>query len=168
MALICPVCRHENEPGTVYCAQCNAPLPQDDHTPIVNARDLIDQVKAHQRTTEGLGLYGAPATVTLYVEDDESPLRVSLLHETTLGRKGPPGEPGPDVDLSPYDALDKGVSRIHAIIQNHGNILTLTDLGSTNGTSLNGERLNPQKPRIIKSRDEIRLGRLVMRIEFEE
>ncbi len=167
MTFVCPTCRHENELGTIYCTECGTPLSYDDHTPIVGARELVDRVREYQRVTEGLGLYGAPSVVTLHIEDSP-PLRVALRGQTTLGRQGPPDERGPDIDLSTYDALDKGVSRVHAVIQNHGNILTLTDLGSTNGTALNGERLNPQKPRIIKSNDEIRLGRLVMRIEFDE
>ena len=167
MKLICAVCGFENQPGTLYCVKCNAQMPTDDHTPIIGARELVEQVRNHQHKTGTLGLYGAPTTVTLHIEDRE-PLRVTLSRKTTLGRQGPPDEQGPDINLTPYDALDKGVSRIHAVIQNHGNILTLTDMGSTNGTSLNGERLSPQKPRIIKSNDEIRLGRLVMRIEFDE
>ena len=40
--------------------------------------------------------------------------------------------------------------------------LTLVDLGSVNGTHLNGQRLVPNQPRVLRDGDEIRLGRLVV------
>jgi hypothetical protein len=167
MKVICPECGLENPPGTLYCARCNAALPYDEQTPVIGAAELVRRVNEHQRLSGNAGLYGAPATVILNIADC-APLRVWLGKKATLGRQGPPEKPAPDVDLGDYEALKRGVSRVHAVIQNHGSILTLTDLGSTNGTLLNGEKLSPNKPRIIKSNDEIRLGRLVMRIQFGE
>lgn len=167
MVLVCADCGHENKDGQLFCARCGAELSSNGHTPIISAEELVERVKNHQRLREGLGLYGAPGSVTLRFEDGHA-LRVVLKRETTLGRRGPRYKPAPDVDLSPYDARAKGVSRVHAVIQNLGNVLTLTDLGSTNGTTLNGERLNPDKPRIIKANDEIGFGRLKVRIEFDD
>jgi len=84
----------------------------------------------------------------------------------TVGRMDPNTGSSPDVDLSPFDALNKGVSRRHAVISRRDGALTLVDLGSPNGTFLNGQKLVPNQPRILRDGDDIRLGHLVMRIGF--
>ena len=43
----------------------------------------------------------------------------------------------PEIDLGIHP-VDRGVSTQHAVIRIRGSGLTITDLGSTNGTSLNG------------------------------
>jgi predicted component of type VI protein secretion system len=42
----------------------------------------------------------------------------------------------------------------------------VTDLGSANSTFLNGQRLMPHEPRVLRDNDEVRLGRLVFRVNF--
>ena len=65
----------------------------------------------------------------------------------TLGRTA-------EADISlPSDA---SVSRLHSAIERYPGGWVLRDLGSTNGTFLNGERLANDRP--LKSGDEIRLG----------
>lgn len=71
------------------------------------------------------------------------------------------------VDLSPYDAQEQGVSRIHAQLHIEENRLYLSDLGSSNGTFIGSERLNPHKPTEIHNGDQIRLGRLSVQIVFK-
>ncbi|MEU7220044.1 FHA domain-containing protein [Nocardia iowensis] len=65
----------------------------------------------------------------------------------------------PDIDLGIAPA-DVGVSRAHAMIHIDDNGLTVTDLGSTNGTSINGsDDLIPAKVSIpLRSGDRIHLG----------
>jgi pSer/pThr/pTyr-binding forkhead associated (FHA) protein len=88
------------------------------------------------------------------------------MHEAVLGRADEVSGTSPDLDLTPYNALEKGVSRIHAAIRRGEDTLTLVDLGSVNGTHLNGQRLVPNQPRVLRDGDEIRLGRLVVHIYF--
>jgi pSer/pThr/pTyr-binding forkhead associated (FHA) protein len=38
----------------------------------------------------------------------------------------------------------------------------LIDLGSANGTYVNGERLEPHVPRLLRQGDRLRLGRVVL------
>ncbi|MET0910553.1 MAG: FHA domain-containing protein, partial [Ilumatobacteraceae bacterium] len=54
-------------------------------------------------------------------------------------------------------ADDPTVSRVHARLEHVGPAWCITDLGSTNGTTVNGERLFA--PRTVFDRDEIVLGR---------
>jgi hypothetical protein len=72
----------------------------------------------------------------------------------------------PDVDLTPYGALDRGVSREHATLQLDGDSLYVTDLDSTNGTILAGKRLTPHVKTILRKGDELLLGRLPVQVLF--
>ena len=66
-----------------------------------------------------------------------------------------------DADIS-IDRTE--VSRCHARIVIQGTTATIEDLGSKNGTYLNGERL--QQPALLASGDEIWIGRSVARLRF--
>lgn len=71
-----------------------------------------------------------------------------------------------EIDLSPYGALDRGVSRVHAQLHFEDDKLFVTDLGSTNGTYLRGERLEPRKSVELRKGDELLLGRLTIQVLF--
>jgi pSer/pThr/pTyr-binding forkhead associated (FHA) protein len=58
------------------------------------------------------------------------------------------------------------VSRVHAALRRNHAQLLLIDLGSTNGTRLNGKPLPAHQPTPVENGDEIRLGKLVMTINF--
>jgi hypothetical protein len=60
---------------------------------------------------------------------------------------------------------DPNVSRQHAEIRPRGGSWVLTDLGSTNGSSLNGRRIDG--PEVIRPGDEIELGTATIRFELE-
>jgi len=40
-------------------------------------------------------------------------------------------------------------------------------VGSSNGTFLNGQRLVPNQPRVLRDGDEVRFGKLVAHIYFK-
>jgi FhaA, N-terminal domain/FHA domain len=60
---------------------------------------------------------------------------------------------------------DPNVSRAHAEVRPRGGSWVLTDLGSTNGSRLNGRRLDG--PEVLKPGDEIELGTSLIRFELE-
>jgi len=60
---------------------------------------------------------------------------------------------------------DANVSRAHAEVRPRGGSWVLTDLGSTNGSRLNGRRL--EGPEVLKPGDEIELGTTVLTFELE-
>lgn len=51
---------------------------------------------------------------------------------------------------------DRQISRQHAIIKSDGSVYLLEDLGSKNGTFLNGQRI--ENPQVLHEGDEIRLA----------
>ncbi|HEX3288319.1 MAG TPA: FHA domain-containing protein [Mycobacterium sp.] len=52
---------------------------------------------------------------------------------------------------------DDTVSRLHAVFENLGSGWSIRDLGSRNGTYLNGERIEAE--RVLRSGDEVRVGK---------
>jgi Protein of unknown function (DUF3662)/FHA domain len=60
---------------------------------------------------------------------------------------------------------DPNVSRNHAEIRPRGGSWVLSDLGSTNGSRLNGRRL--EAPEVLKPGDEIELGTTVLKFVLE-
>ena len=93
----------------------------------------------------------APRTLASLVvhEDDEArtvPLRGEVV---TIGRL-------PDCDVV---VKDQGASRRHAQIRAKDGVFTLTDLGSTNGTRLNGQTV---QSRLLEDGDRITIGATVL------
>jgi len=74
----------------------------------------------------------------------------ALAGETTIGRAS-----GCAVSID-----DSRVSKIHARVFADGNRWIIEDLGSTNGTSVNGERID--MPRVLGPGDTIQVGEVVM------
>jgi hypothetical protein len=84
----------------------------------------------------------------------------------TLGRSDMRTRFVPEIDLTPYGALERGVSREHAQLHLEGDHLFITDLESTNGTFIASKRLDPRVPTQIHKGDELLLGRLAVQILF--
>jgi len=51
---------------------------------------------------------------------------------------------------------DSTVSRFHAVLENLGSAWSIRDVGSRNGTYLNGEKISAE--RVLRSGDELRVG----------
>lgn len=77
------------------------------------------------------------------------PMALQPGEQLTLGR-----EPTNQIFLE-----DAHASRLHAVVQVNGaGVVFVKDLGSTNGTYLNNERLKADEPRPLHSGDSIRIG----------
>jgi pSer/pThr/pTyr-binding forkhead associated (FHA) protein len=107
---------------------------------------------------------GSDAWGSLHLLDTGQVLPLSVKNEFTIGRVSE-GQPiMPDVDLSPYQAYAAGVSRLHAVIKREGKRIIFIDLGSANGTYINGKRLNPNVDQVINHGDIIALGKLKLQV----
>jgi pSer/pThr/pTyr-binding forkhead associated (FHA) protein len=85
-----------------------------------------------------------------------------------LGRSDPNYRQSPDIDLLPYGAMRRGVSRQHARMLVVNNGLYLVDLASTNGTYVNGKRLDPHMACKVKRGDEVMLGHMLIQLLFSD
>jgi serine/threonine-protein kinase len=88
---------------------------------------------------------------------------INIEGESLIGRMDPNRGIRPEVDLSKYDPAAR-VSRRHAKIIVQGNQFFIEDLGSANGTFINGTmRLAPSKPHMLVSGDELKLGETTLK-----
>lgn len=101
------------------------------------------------------------------VSESASPLVVDVVGEMVVGRGDNATDYRPEIDMTPYGAYRLGLSRRHAILKRDGDSLYLVDLGSRNGTLLNGQKLSPDEPQQLRDGDEIRLGNLTFQVAFQ-
>ncbi len=102
--------------------------------------------------------------ISLHLIESGQVLPLADRTEFSLGRSAE-GQPiVPDVDLSPYNAYANGVSRLHAAIKLVNNQVMVVDLGSSNGTYLNGVRLSPYVDTPVAHGDLVYLGKLKMQV----
>lgn len=114
-----------------------------------------DSVLPHTDVT--LLVRGIPEHV---VVSDEQTVVLGRVDHRTKGLQ-------PDLDLTPYGATTRGVSRIHARLFMKDNHLYVADLHSTNGTYLAGKRLEPDVPMALSNGAEMLLGSLMVQVLFE-
>lgn len=110
-----------------------------------------------------------PTSVRLLIGERprQRELEVSLVKSVRLGRSDPKQSIFPEIDLIDDLAMECGVSREHAAIFGRGEDVMIEDLGSTNGTLVNGNRLDPYIPEILRHGDQLQLGRLLIEVRFK-
>lgn len=117
---------------------------------------------------QGISSFTPGDMLRLEIEGSPEPVLFEPKTEAIFGRRDPATGAIPDIDLTPFAGYRMGVSRRHAAIrQNNEQSLDLWDLGSSNGTYLNGQRLNAHRPYRLHNGDEIRLGQMLIRVSFE-
>jgi FHA domain len=84
-------------------------------------------------------------------------------NEITIGRVDPHRGIRPDIDLSKFDPASR-ISRRHARITARGSQFYIEDLGSANGTIINGRtRLKPQEPYPLVNGDVLKIGETTLK-----
>jgi hypothetical protein len=94
----------------------------------------------------------------------EPPLGYDIFGNVIIGRAVDGSEA--DIDLEPYDALAKGVSRQHAMIRPTKQRLFLIDLSSTNGVRHNEIPTGPGMAVTLRNGDIVTLGDLTFEIQI--
>jgi hypothetical protein len=144
--------------------QCDALLTEG--TQEGETRHLEDMPNVANIPRWGTARLGNERKLLLYVRGYDQPLVVSLADEIVLGRYDASTGETPEVDLNEYGAEEEGVSRRHAAIISEEDALKVIDLGSANSTFINGQKLMAHQARILRDGDELRLGKLVIRVHF--
>ncbi len=160
--MTCPNCSYENGDNAQICTRCGELLVMPSSTAII---------PEEQQESEGSPKYGSVRfgiSLILEVVDGKSYFEFDRdeLQELIIGRKDPETGVLPRVDLSADNAMEKGVSRNHAMIVRREGALHIRDNDSANGTFLNGQRLIEDKLRVLRDGDDIRVGKIVLRVTF--
>ena len=71
---------------------------------------------------------------------------------------------GRDARLGPPFSTDEFVSRSHVWVRRHGDGVEVTDLGSANGTYVNGTRV--RAPTRMQDSDMLRIGRVQLKLAW--
>ena len=165
--ITCPHCKHTEYDGTLFCSECGTRLwTSDDETASLTGSfarqsgDPTADLMAELVTPPPVG------QIAVRVHGSNNQIQLSGKAEYLLGRADPKQEAGVDVDLGPFNGQQLGVSRKHAILQADPYGLIVIDLGSTNGTLVNGKIIAANKAQRLKDGDEIRLGKLALNVYF--
>lgn len=158
----CKVCKNQEYIGTIFCSECGSSLLADFH---------LDEDTLVYPRKEGDPRYMTiphpedaipEGKIALYLPEYKTYLDIPEQDEFTLGRLIEGQVITPDVDLNPFDAYDNGISRLHATIRispQKGTVQVL-DLGSANGTSVNGYDIPANSEVPLSHEDILTLGKL--------
>ncbi len=92
-------------------------------------------------------------------------VKVTLDKPIHLGRTEPDVF-SPEIDLTQDNSMGKGISRRHARISAQAGTVVIEDLGSSNGTFIDGKRLSPHSPQVLHHNDQFYLGGLFIEVEI--
>jgi hypothetical protein len=147
--------------------KCGA-LLFDPSTSTVHLRIDPNLLRLRRNQEEQVDKSGGPErVVSLHIRGLVEKLIFEEGTEIVLGRLDLKNPTGTRFDLTPFGAHERGVSREHAVLRFADGKLTITDLNSVNGTSVNTQRLNPNKPHEMHNNDEVMVGRLSLVVRFE-
>jgi len=161
--IVCENCKSQEPNGAVFCSECGAQLFQSnpDQT---HEFDIDPEGELQVPYSEEQAPKQAITKVSLLLLESGIVLDFSGKSEYTLGRLSENQPIEPDIDLSAYKAFDNGVSRLHAVIKQIAAKVVLVDLGSSNGTYINGLRIPPHVDYSMQHGDILALGKLKMQI----
>ncbi len=165
--ITCPSCQHEEMYGTLFCSECGTQLTYLKASPTKTA---IYPAEAQAGIEEGKPPEISPskpmpeALISLKILDGGTVIPLEGGSEFTLGRVSGNQPILPDIDLTPYQAYEGGVSRLHATIKIERQAVTVTDLGSANGTRVNGKKVAPHTQQFIKNEDILTLGKFKIQV----
>ena len=120
-------------------------------------------LQLQQREVKNLPRGDAEARVFLQAESGEM-FRLNTV-PAVIGRKDVKRGVLVDIDLAPHDTR-KLISRRHASIEKRGDRFVVIDLGSTNGTMVNGKKLISRGEHMLENGDMLEFGRDGVRLRF--
>lgn len=156
----CVNCGHENAEGVLFCERCGVALSSIS----LSTKQLGENEKSNLQS--GGTELSSDRVIFLYVKGYADPITVQMRDRMVLGR-GDAREDENLVNLEPYEASDYGVSRRHAMLILNDKQLEIVDLGSTNHTYINEVEVPEDGTQTVHDGDELRLGRLNIRLFFK-
>ena len=162
--IMCPACQYQEVVGALFCSECGAQLHNMGSlaTHNIQTNEIRSQsFEAPPPERKDLVNY---QIASLQILDGGQLLTLANRNEFTVGRVSEGQTIIPDVDLTAHNAYEYGVSRIHAVLKKTKDKVIVMDLGSSNGTYVNGVRLAPENEYPLSHGNIISLGKL--KIQF--
>jgi pSer/pThr/pTyr-binding forkhead associated (FHA) protein len=165
----CPSCKLYNEPGAIFCVHCGTPFEEANIPIVTTSRFGMPESTPPEPVDHPLQPPEIipESGIAFFFVDEKMPFELRADEEFVVGRKTD-DSPEKIVDLINYDAFGHGVSRRHAKIRRAASGYEIIDLESTNGTWVNEQRLNPNKPYPLASGSMLRLGRMRIYVMYKE
>lgn len=158
--IICPNCQNPEMPGAIFCQRCGSHL-----VTLLQSRPAAQSSNGiHKKYSEQAPM----VNISLSIVDAGQVLPLLGKSEYTIGRISYDQPVLPDIDLSSYLAYEKGVSRLHISVRISGRKVTVTDLGSINGTQLNGKIILPNQSYPLDHGDFLTLGKMKIQVLIRE
>ncbi|MDH3942933.1 MAG: FHA domain-containing protein [Anaerolineae bacterium] len=158
----CPNCHHHELEGALFCGECGTKLVEQSGLSTAQ----IPAVESPQEPVNPDIPHSPPpptatieSPISLHIVDTGQSIPLVGRQEFTIGRISEGQAILPDVDLTPYEAYDRGVSRLHATVKLYPERFSITDLGSSNGTRLNNQKIAPHQEEFLSHGDIITLGK---------
>jgi hypothetical protein len=163
--ITCSNCQHKNPDGTIFCAECGVQvIAAEISTQSIKTDKILESVGQNIGKIDFPKVISDNAWGSLHLMDSGQILPLTERDEFTIGRISE-GQPiMPDLDLSLYQAYASGVSRLHALLKRDGKRVILMDLGSANGTYVNGKRLTVNVERLLSHGDVVSLGKFKFQV----
>ncbi|HVU11510.1 MAG TPA: FHA domain-containing protein [Phototrophicaceae bacterium] len=129
---------------------------------------LFSRLQVSEIKTERKQVNASPRQMRLVLTVVESGQIVSvpLGDRMVIGRDDNEGSHHLDIDLSKVDGVRYGLSRWHALFMHDAQGLFVEDLNSTNGTRINGYRIEAGRPYHLRNGDELELGTLRLTVRM--
>ena len=151
-SVLCPACGASNTAGSNFCEDCGASLKAAAApAPLATASATPIPAPVASAAPAGPARLIMPNQVELPLTKEES----------LLGRSSPADNIYPEVDLTDLDP-ESYVSRRHGRILRQGGKYLYEDIGSSNGSFINGTRLQSHIQTELHDGDTLRLGRTEM------
>jgi hypothetical protein len=165
MNIVCPNCHHREFEGALFCSECGTKLISEDGISTASIQPTDSQItQAPPAGPPPPPVPAIEAQASLHIVRTGQILPLMGRIEFTIGRISEGQSILPDIDLTPYDAYSQGVSRLHATIKLSSDKAVIIDLGSSNGTRINKDKLNPHIEYPLDHGDVISLGRFKIQV----
>lgn len=162
----CPNCNNKETLGAIYCSECGTQLAGEstEATHMLQNNLTAQLEELLKESTLPPPPRSQDSEVSLFIMDSGQMIPLQGLSEFTLGRNAEGQSVIPDIDLTPFRGYEQGVSRLHTSIIVDEDSVSATDLGSANGTRINGKKIPSYKSHNLHHGDIITLGKLKIQV----
>src|SRR5258708_37799915 len=116
--IICPYCAHTSMEGVLFCEECGEVLTgQNIKTTATRTLQNVEISDLVGKNAWGTARIGREASVVIRIRDFTEPVTLGSEDDLMLGRADNTSGVIPALDLTPYGAQEKGVSRVDATIR---------------------------------------------------